>query len=61
MRIIDLDNNDTPGTIFEVTKDGIHIRVYESVIVITHIQLPGKKIINSFDIYNSYKEFFVKI
>ena len=61
MRIIDLDNNDTPGTIFDVTKDGIHIRVYDSVIVITHIQLPGKKIINSSDIYNSYKDFFVKI
>ncbi len=61
MRIIDLDNNDTPGTIFDVTKDGIHIKVDDSVIVITHIQLPGKKIINSSDIYNSYKDFFVKI
>ena len=61
MRIIDLDNNDTPGTIFDVSKDGIHIKVNDSVIVITHIQLPGKKIINSSDIYNSYKDFFVGI
>ena len=61
MRIIDLDNNDTPGTILDVTKDGIHIKASDSVIVITHIQLPGKKIINSSDICNSYKDFFVEI
>ena len=61
MHIIDQDNNDTPGTILGVTKDGIHIKVNDSVIVITHIQLPGKKIINSSDIYNSYKDFFVEI
>ena len=61
MRIIELDNDDTPGTILDVTKDGIHIKVNNSVIVITHIQLPGKKIINSSDIYNSYKKFFVEI
>ena len=59
MRIIELDNDDTPGSILGVTNDGIHIKVNDSVIVITHIQLPGKKIINSADIYNSYKDFFV--
>ena len=59
MRIIELDNDDTPGSILDVKKDGIHIKVNDSVIVITHIQLPGKKIINSADIYNSYKDFFV--
>ena len=59
MRIIDLDNNDTPGSILDVTKDGIYIKTNDSVIVITHIQFPGKKIINSSDIYNSYKDFFV--
>ena len=61
MRINDLDNNDSPGTILNVTKDGIFIKVEDSVIVITHIQLPGKKVINSSDIYNSYKDFFVEI
>ena len=59
MRIIEADNNDIPGSIIDVTKDGIHLRVVDSVIVITHIQLPGKKIINSADIHNSYKDFFV--
>tara|TARA_B100000886_G_scaffold159848_1_gene108965 strand:- start:616 stop:1527 length:912 start_codon:yes stop_codon:yes gene_type:complete len=59
MHIIELDNDDTPGSILDVTKDGIYIKVIDSVIVITHIQLPGKKIINSSDIYNSYKDFFV--
>ena len=55
----DTDNNDIPGSILDVRKDGIHIKVSDSVIVITHIQLPGKKIINCADIYNSYKDFFI--
>ena len=59
MHIIEQDNDDTPGSILGITKDGIHIKVKDSVIVITHIQFPGKKIINSSDIYNSYKDFFV--
>ena len=59
MHIIKIDNNDAPGTILDVTKHGIHVKVIDLVIVITHIQFPGKKIINSSDIYNSYKDFFV--
>tara|TARA_Y100000748_G_scaffold260922_1_gene228842 strand:- start:669 stop:1580 length:912 start_codon:yes stop_codon:yes gene_type:complete len=55
----DTDNDDIPGSILGVKKDGIHIKVSDSVIVITHIQLPGKKIINCADIYNSYKDFFI--
>ena len=58
MHIIELDNDDTPGSILDVTKDGIFFKVSDLVIVITHIQFPGKKIINSSDIYNSYKDFF---
>ena len=61
MHIIKLDNDDAPGSVLYVTRDGIYVKVSDSVIVITHIQFPGKKIINSFDIYNSYKDFFVKI
>ena len=61
MRIIKIHNDDTPGSILDITKDGILIKTIDLVIVITHIQLPGKKIINSSDIYNSYKDFFVKI
>ena len=59
VHIIKIDNDDTPGSILDVTKDGIFVKVVDSVIVITHIQFPGKKIINSSDIYNSYKDFFV--
>ena len=58
MRIIELDIDDSPGSILDVTKDGIIIRASDTAIVITHIQLPSKKIINSYDIYNSYKDFF---
>ena len=57
--IVDEDSDEIPGSILRVTNGGIHIKVSDSVIVITHIQLPGKKIINSVDIYNSYKDFFV--
>jgi methionyl-tRNA formyltransferase len=56
---IETDNDDIPGTILGVRKDGIHIKVNDSAIVITHLQLPGKKIINYTDIYNSYKHFFI--
>ena len=59
MHIIELDNDDNPGSILGVKKDGIYIKAIDSVVVITHIQFPGKKIINSSDIYNSYKDFFV--
>ena len=59
MHIIELDNDDNPGSMLGVTKDGIYFKAIDSVIVITHIQFPGKKIINSSDIYNSYKDFFV--
>ena len=56
---IETDIDDIPGSILGVRKDGIHIKVRNSGIVITHIQLPGKKIINYADIYNSYKHFFI--
>ena len=59
MHIIELDNDDNPGSILGVTKEGIYFKAIDSVIVITHIQFPDKKIINSSDIYNSYKDFFV--
>ena len=59
MHVIEADSDDIPGSIIDIKKDGIYVRAVDSVIVITHIQLPGKKIINSADIYNSYKDFFV--
>ena len=59
MHVIEADSDDIPGSIIDVKKDGIYLRAVDSVIVITHIQLPGKKIINSADIHNSYKDFFV--
>ena len=59
MHVIEADSDDIPGSIIDVKKDGIYVRAVDSVIVITHIQLPGKKIINSADIHNSYKDFFV--
>ena len=58
-----LDPNDgvhieNSGSIFKVTKEGLLIKTIDSRIVITHLQMPGKKIINKSDIYNAYSNYF---
>ena len=58
-----LDPNDdihmeNSGSIFKVTKDGLYIKTIDSKIVITHLQMPGKKVINKSDIYNAYSNYF---
>ena len=58
-----LDPNDNTRTvnsdsIFKVTKSGLHIKTVDSTIVITHLQMPGKKVINKSDIYNAYSNYF---
>ena len=58
-----LDPNDNTSTvnsdsIFKVTKSGLLIKTVDSTIVITHLQMPGKKVINESDIYNAYSNFF---
>ena len=58
-----LDPNDdihmeNSGSIFKVTKDGLIIKTIDSKIVITHLQMPGKKVINKNDIYNAYSNYF---
>ena len=46
------------GSIFKVTRDGLIIKTIDSKIVITHLQMPGKKVINKSDIYNAYSNYF---
>ena len=46
------------GSIFKVTRDGLIIKTIDSKIVITHLQMPGKKVINKNDIYNAYSNYF---
>ena len=46
------------GSIFKVTKDGLYVKTIDSTIVITHLQMPGKKVINKSDIYNAYSNYF---
>ena len=58
-----LDPNDdihmeNSGSIFKVTRDGLIIKTIDSKIVITHLQMPGKKVINKSDIYNAYSNYF---
>ena len=45
-------------SIYKVTKDGLIIKTIDSKIVITHLQMPGKKVINKSDIYNAYSNYF---
>ena len=49
---------DNSSSIFKVTKDGLYIKTIDSKIVITHLQMPGKKVINKSDIYNAYSNYF---
>ena len=41
-----------------VYKFGLCVKTSDGMIVITHIQIQGKNIIGSNDIYNSYRNFF---
>ena len=58
-----LDPNDDihmehSDSIFKVTRDGLIAKTTDSKIVITHLQMPGKKVINKSDIYNAYSNYF---
>ena len=46
------------SSIFKVTRGGLYVKTVDSVIVITHLQMPGKKVINKSDIYNAYSNYF---
>ena len=58
-----LDPNDDiymehSDSIFKVTREGLIIKTIDSKIVITNLQMPGKKVINKRDIYNAYSNYF---
>ena len=55
---VKINNNNKPGTINKLDKNGLYINTVDSVVVITYLQFPNKKIISSSDVYNSYKDFF---
>ncbi|WP_343188144.1 methionyl-tRNA formyltransferase [Buchnera aphidicola (Ceratoglyphina bambusae)] len=46
------------GEILKVSKNGVYIGAKNGCLIIKKIQFPGKKIINSIEIYNGYKNFF---
>ena len=58
LELLDHINTGEPGTIYKFDSDGLYINTSDSVIVITHLQLPNRNIISSRDAFNSYKEFF---
>ena len=61
LKLLDPANDihmENSGSIFKVTKDGLYIKTMNSKIVITHLQMPGKKVINKSDIYNAYSNYF---
>ncbi|BBI01374.1 methionyl-tRNA formyltransferase [Buchnera aphidicola (Nipponaphis monzeni)] len=48
-----------PGKIVTLNKKGLQIATSHNILNIQSIQMPGKKIINSIDIYNAYKKLFI--
>ena len=56
--VLDQINTNKPGTIYKFDSTGLYINTIDSVIVITHLQLPNRNIISSSDAFNSYKDFF---
>ena len=58
LEVLDQINTDKPGTIHKFDSTGLYINTIDSVIVITHLQLPNRNIISSSDAFNSYKDFF---
>ena len=58
LKIADEDSSSKAGTINKITKSGLYINTVDKLIVITNLQFPNKKIINSEDVFNSYKQFF---
>ena len=45
---------------FKFVSEGLAVKTIDSMIVITHLQLPGKRIISATDAMNSHIEFFEK-
>ena len=58
LEVLDQINTDKPGTIYKFDSTGLYLNTIDSVIVITHLQLPNRNIISSSDAFNSYKDFF---
>ena len=58
LEVLDQINTNKPGTIYKFDSTGLYINTSDSVIVITHLQLPNRNIISSSDAFNSYKDFF---
>jgi len=58
LEVLDQINTSKPGTIYKFDSTGLYINTIDSVIVITHLQLPNRNIISSSDAFNSYKDFF---
>jgi methionyl-tRNA formyltransferase len=59
LEVLDQINTNKPGTIYKFDSTGLYVNTIDSVIVITHLQLPNRNIISSIDAFNSYKDFFI--
>jgi methionyl-tRNA formyltransferase len=45
---------------FKFISEGLAVKTKDSMIVITHLQFPGKRIISASDAANAHAEFFEK-
>ncbi len=58
-QVVEYNNSSViPGTVLEVSKNGVLIATSENAILLKKIQIPGKKALNFQDIYNSRKDMF---
>ena len=54
-------NNETfKESNFKFISEGLAVKTKDSMIVITHLQFPGKRIISALDAANAHAEFFEK-
>ncbi|WP_298770907.1 methionyl-tRNA formyltransferase [uncultured Shewanella sp.] len=58
-QLSELHTDAAPGTIIQADKTGLHIATGDGIIILTHMQLPGKKSLPIADILNSKADWFM--
>lgn len=58
--LINLNNNQAPGTILQVDKTGIIVQTGDQALKLTQLQLPGKKALPVADILNARQDWFIQ-
>ena len=57
--VIDGDTSEEPGTIIEVSKQGIQVATAKGILNLESLQPAGKKAMSAQDLLNSRREWFI--